>query len=428
MVKLKVNGMDRSFDGDPDMPLLWYVRDILGLTGTKFGCGIALCGACTVHKNGEAIRSCVTPMSAAAGSDIRTIEDLGANGLHPLQEAWMQVNVPQCGYCQSGQIMQAVSLLKSNPIPRIRKLTTPWRATSAAVEPTSEFVRRSSWRRGRSHESNRECEPSEIPQRSLWGGSAYPRGSVHPADARCMDTPTGGQTDADRATFHPNLFVGIQQDGTVYIVAHRSEMGTTIRTSLPLVLADELDADWKRVKIDQAIGDKRYGDQNTDGSQSIRRFYDTMRECGAAARWMLIQAAAQQWNVPASECSTELHTVVHKATGRRAGYGELASEAARITVPKKEQLQLKEPSEWRYIGKGMTSVDLEKLCTGKAMYGMDARIDGMVYASIEHPPVFGGKIKSLDDQEALKVAGVHQTVSIDPFKPPAAFQPWVALR
>jgi len=117
MVKLKVNGMDRTFDGDPDMPLLWYLRDVLGLTGTKFGCGIALCGACTVHKNGEAIRSCVTSMSAAAGSDIRTIEDLGANGLHPVQEAWMQVNVPQCGYCQSGQIMQAVSLLKSNPHP-----------------------------------------------------------------------------------------------------------------------------------------------------------------------------------------------------------------------------------------------------------------------------------------------------------------------
>ena len=234
---------------------------------------------------------------------------------------------------------------------------------------------------------------------------------------------TDGQTEADRATLHPNLFVGIQQDGTVYIVAHRSEMGTVIRASLPLVLADELDADWKRVKIDQAIGDKRYGDQNTDGSQSVRRFFDTMRECGAAARLMLIQAAALQWNVPASECSTELHAVVHEATGRRLGYGELAAGAARLPVPKKEQLQLKKPSEWRYIGKGMTSVDLEKLCTGKAMYGMDARLDGMVYASVEHPPVFGGKLKTLDDQEALKVAGVHQTIRIDPFKPPAAFQP-----
>jgi isoquinoline 1-oxidoreductase subunit beta len=234
---------------------------------------------------------------------------------------------------------------------------------------------------------------------------------------------TDGQTDADRATFHPNLFVGIERDGTIHIVAHRSEMGTAIRTSLPLVLADELDADFKRVKIDQAIGDQRYGDQNTDGSHSIRSFFDTMRECGASARWMLIQAAAQQWNVPALECSTELHTVVHQATGRSVGYGELAAEAARLTVPKKEQLQLKQPSEWRYIGKGATSYDLEKLCTGKAMYGMDARMDGMVYASIERSPVFGGKVKTLDDQEALKVAGVHQTVSIDPFKPPAAFQP-----
>ncbi|MGD0990583.1 MAG: (2Fe-2S)-binding protein [Candidatus Sulfotelmatobacter sp.] len=117
MINLKVNGIDRSFSGDPDMPLLWYVRDILRLTGTKFGCGMALCGACTVHKNGDAIRSCVTPMSAVANSEIRTIEDLGANGLHPLQEAWMQINVPQCGYCQSGQIMQAVSLLKTTPHP-----------------------------------------------------------------------------------------------------------------------------------------------------------------------------------------------------------------------------------------------------------------------------------------------------------------------
>src|SRR6202166_1901516 len=144
-----------------------------------------------------------------------------------------------------------------------------------------------------------------------------------------------GQTDADRATLHPNLFVGIQQDGTVYIVAHRSEMGTAIRTSLPLVLADELDADWKRVKIDQAIGDKRYGDQNTVGSHSIRSSFDTMRESGAAARWMLIQAAAGHWNVPASECSTDLHMVVHKATGRSLGYGELAADAGRLAVPQK---------------------------------------------------------------------------------------------
>jgi isoquinoline 1-oxidoreductase subunit beta len=230
-------------------------------------------------------------------------------------------------------------------------------------------------------------------------------------------------TQADLATMHPNVFVGIDTDGTVYIVAHRSEMGTGIRTSLPLVVADELDADWKRVKIDQAIGDPRYGDQNTDGSHSIRSFYDVMRQTGATARFMLIQAAAQQWNVAPAECVTELHVVVHRPTGRRLGYGEIAAVAAKLPVPKKEQLQLKSKGSWRYIGKGMPSIDLEQLCNGKAVYGMDAHVDGMVYASIEHPPVIGGKVKSYDDQEALKVSGVRQTISIDPFKPPPAFQP-----
>ena len=112
MIKLKVNGRERSFDGDPDMPLLWYLRDELSMTGTKFGCGAGLCGACTVHRNGEAIRSCSTAMKDVAGKAVTTIEGLSANNDHPLQKAWAQGNVPQCGYCQTGQIMQAASLLK----------------------------------------------------------------------------------------------------------------------------------------------------------------------------------------------------------------------------------------------------------------------------------------------------------------------------
>src|ERR1700739_2291202 len=149
------------------------------------------------------------------------------------------------------------------------------------------------------------------------------------------------RTDAENATLHPNVFVGINTDGTVWIVAHRSEMGTVIRTSLPLVVADELDADWKRVKIDQAIGDHRYGDQNTDGSHSIRSFFDVMRLSGATARLMLTQAAAQQWGVPASECKTEVHAVVHSSSGRRLGYGDLATAASKLPVPTKEEVQLK---------------------------------------------------------------------------------------
>ena len=118
MIRLKVNGVERSFDGDADMPLLWYLRDVLGLTGTKFGCGMSLCGACTVHKNGEAIRSCVTRLRTVQGAEIVTIEGLASKGgLHPVQKAWVQINVPQCGYCQAGQIMQAVALLKTRKKP-----------------------------------------------------------------------------------------------------------------------------------------------------------------------------------------------------------------------------------------------------------------------------------------------------------------------
>jgi isoquinoline 1-oxidoreductase alpha subunit len=117
MAHFKVNGLDRSFDGDPEMPLLWYLRDILGLTGTKFGCGMALCGACTVLQNGKAIRSCTKQMGTVGGVEITTIEAISYDGDHPVQMAWAEVNVPQCGYCQPGQIMQAVSLLSSKPKP-----------------------------------------------------------------------------------------------------------------------------------------------------------------------------------------------------------------------------------------------------------------------------------------------------------------------
>ncbi len=117
MVKMKVNGVERTFDGDPEMPLLWYLRDELGLTGSKFGCGMGLCGACTVHLDGAAIRSCITPVKSLAGKQITTIEGLAANADHPLQQAWAAHAVPQCGYCQSGQIMQAAALLKETPKP-----------------------------------------------------------------------------------------------------------------------------------------------------------------------------------------------------------------------------------------------------------------------------------------------------------------------
>src|SRR5512140_3119128 len=131
--------------------------------------------------------------------------------------------------------------------------------------------------------------------------------------------PTRALAALETAAFSPNMFVGIKADGTVLIVAHRSEMGTSSRTMVPLILADEMEADWKRVKIEQAIGDERYGDQNTDGSHSVRDFFGVMQECGASARLMLEQAAANQWKVPVTECKATLHQVVHTPSGKKLG-------------------------------------------------------------------------------------------------------------
>lgn len=228
----------------------------------------------------------------------------------------------------------------------------------------------------------------------------------------------------DATAFHPSLFLGIQPDGTVLIVAHHTEMGNGVRTSLPRIVADELDADWSRVKVIQGDGDERYGSQDTDGSHSVREFFDTLREAGGSARLMLIRAAAQQWGVPEAECVADPpHLVSHKASKRTAGYGELAALAAKQPVPKKEELKLKSPSEWRYIGKPAPGYDVTDVCAGKPVFGMDVRVEGMVYAAIAHPPVLGGKVKSVDDSAALKVKGVKQTIPIDPFTPPHHFQP-----
>ena len=231
------------------------------------------------------------------------------------------------------------------------------------------------------------------------------------------------RTAADDAALHPSVYLGIDLDGTVHIVTHRSEMGTGIRTSLPMVAADELDADWARVRIVQGIGDARYGDQNTDGSKSIRDFFDAFRQAGASARAMLVQAAAVQWQVPAAECETGLHEVVHKASGRRAPYGSLVPAAAKLAVPAPDTLKLKPRSAWRYIGKDRALYDLAGIVSGKAVFGMDVKVDGMVYASIEHPPVLGATLKSIDDKAALAVRGVRQIVTLDAWKPPIMFQP-----
>jgi isoquinoline 1-oxidoreductase subunit beta len=223
----------------------------------------------------------------------------------------------------------------------------------------------------------------------------------------------------------PLAFVSIAPDGTVTIVCHRSEMGQGVRTGMPMIVADELEADWKRVKIAQAPGDeKKFGNQDTDGSRSTRHFFDPMRRCGAAARMMLEAAAADRWKVDASEVEAKNHEVIHKPTGRKLGYGALAEAAASQSVPARETLKLKDPKQFRYIGKGQLKlVDGHDIATGKAQYGIDTRLDGMLYAVIARPPVYGGKVGSVDSTEALKVPGVERVIEIEGSSAPPLFNP-----
>lgn len=229
-------------------------------------------------------------------------------------------------------------------------------------------------------------------------------------------------SDADQAAFHPSVYLGIEPSGAVIIVAHRSEMGTGSGSALPMVVADFLEADWQRVRVEQAIGDEKYGSQNTDGSCSIRDFVEAMKVAGVTARTMLEQAAAQKWNVPASECRARNHGVVHAKSGQKAGFGELAPLAAKLTAPDAKTLQFKPASEYRYINKNVPTVHQKDTCEGKGVFGYDVKMPGMLVASVEHSPVYGGKVVSFDAADALKVPGVRAVIAIDRFHEPHNFQ------
>ncbi|MDH5622431.1 MAG: molybdopterin-dependent oxidoreductase [Gammaproteobacteria bacterium] len=237
------------------------------------------------------------------------------------------------------------------------------------------------------------------------------------ATACAPEEPAAGPLARAAASVAPNVYVNIRSDGIVEIICHRSEMGQGIRTSLPQVIADELEADWDKIELLQAIGHDKYGSQNTDGSTSIRQQFDLLRNAGATARDMMIAAAASLWGVAAEECHAREHAVHHAASGRSAGFGELVDIAA--GMPQPESARFKSRADYRYIGKPMDTIDGKDMTTGAAVYGTDVVLPDMVYASIERCPVFGGTISSIDDTAARQVAGVIDVIRMpEPTIPP----------
>jgi isoquinoline 1-oxidoreductase beta subunit len=250
------------------------------------------------------------------------------------------------------------------------------------------------------------------------GASILPRPAMSAWETGAAKMPGGTVND-------PHVFIAIDPSGLVTILTNRSEMGTGVRTSLPMVVADELEADWSRVRVAQAPGDeKKYGNQDTDGSRSVRHYVQPMRQCGAAMRMMLEQAAATRWGVSTSEVRAENHKVVHLASSRMLGYGELAKAASALPTPPTDSLRLKDPRDFRYIGTGsIPIVDLHDITTGQATYGIDAKIPGMKFAVIARPPVVGGKLVSFDATETLKVPGVEKVVEVQGWPWPNKFMP-----
>ena len=246
---------------------------------------------------------------------------------------------------------------------------------------------------------------------ALVGGGVLLATYIEPvanASARLAGAPT------PTADFLPNAFIRITPDGAITIIAKNPEVGQGVRTMLPMIIADELDADWSKVKIEQApLDTTKYQRQVAGGSTATPTNWLPMRKVGATARAVLVSAAAQTWNVPESELTTSASTVIHQASNRRISYGELTAKAAAITAPDMEMVKLKDPKDFTIIGKGMPGVDNHKIVTGQPLFGIDVTVPGMLYAVLEKSPVFGAKVKSANLDEIKKEPGVKHAFVVD---------------
>lgn len=258
---------------------------------------------------------------------------------------------------------------------------------------------------------------------ALAGCSQYVEPDI---DADAFDLPDQGSsplTGVAGGDATPALWIAIDEAGKVKITCHRSEMGQQVWTSMAQIVADELEADWDKVEIEQAEGHERYGDQNTDGSRSVRYNFHRLRVAGAAMRRMLTEAAALYWGMEPSECTAHEGLVSNAKNSDTLSYGNLAELAARMQIPAEEDITLKQPDDWRFIGKEVASLTIPQIVRGQGTFGIDVDRPNMVYAVIARPPQVFGRVRSFDGSAALEVPGVLQTMRMPDARPPAVFQP-----
>jgi isoquinoline 1-oxidoreductase beta subunit len=259
---------------------------------------------------------------------------------------------------------------------------------------------------------------------ALWIASCTPE-LVPPPSPTAAPLLTLTAAPTPEPSFEPNVYIRITPDGTITLTIHRSEMGQGVRTSLAMILAEELDADWSSIHVEQMDAQSQLN-QITSGSGSVMINYDPLRQAGAAARALLVQTAAKQWEVSANECKTENSVVTHTATGKQLRYGELVALTKDVKLD--SDVKLKDPSEFKLIGTSIPRIDGPELVTGKAIFGLDVRLPGMLFAVVARPPVQGAKLKSYDATAAQAVTGVQQVIEVPSGIAVVAENSWSAMQ
>ena len=399
-MKLVVNGTDVEVDDrHAKTPLLWVLRDVVGLHGTKFGCGAGFCAACTVLIDGRNTKSCQTATERAVGKAVTTVEGASGPVVNAVRDAWYRGNVVQCGYCQPGQTLAAVALLESDPSPEDAKIDT-WMSGNICRCGTYPRIRAAIHAAAGTLKHGPEPAPL-----------------VAPAAIEDRRLTTEEMVDP----VHP--YIRIHADGTIVAYSSQIEMGQGIHTGLATIVADELDADFDSVRVVNAAngagpnGDV-YGNpdlgsafQLTGASNSMKGIWGRYRLAAAQARARLVAAAADTWDVHTDEVEVE-NGVVRHASGRQAAFAELAARAERLPVP--DGVEPKNPVDFKLIGRdGRLRVDAVAKILGTTPFTIDLSLPEMLTALVLHPPRFGATVASVDDEAALAEPGVTAVVPIE---------------
>ena len=432
MIEFELNGKAVTSESPPDTPLLWVIRDELKLKGTKFGCGIAMCGACTIHLDGDALRSCVTPVSAAENRSVTTIEGLDTRASGALQSAWVEEQVPQCGYCQSGQIMQAADLLAKNPNPSDQDINEGMNGNLCRCMAYTRIRKaiKSAANGGGAVIMVMAKQKNAISRRTFIAGTAGTTlimglGSVLPGCSReeaASDLAAGASNK-----FSPTVWFVVDGTGSVLVNIAKAEMGQHVGTALARVVADELGADWSKVSIDHVDSDPKWGYMVTGGSWSVFTTFAMLSQAGAAGRTVLIEEGARMLGVEAGECEAHGGNVV--CGDEQVSFAEIVAKndiARTFTDEELAAMPIKSAEERRLIGKAAKALDIPAKSSGEAVYGLDTELPDMVYAHPLIPPTrYGSSINSIDDTAAKDIPGYMRTLSLN--DPSEVLQGWAVV-